>query len=147
MLRSWLALGVGVGVVAVMLATAYEVAASPATYRQAVSEVLAQRQVAYTDLDVHEICLPDPHCFIGDSTRTFSTVVIGRVTVYGAEVYHGQLTCYDRRGDCYLDLPALGIVREPLRDLRGVRVLPKPLVRLTEHILAHIRALVRRAQS
>jgi len=35
----------------------------------------------------------------------------------------------------------LGIVREPLRDLRGVRMLPKPLVRVAEYIVAHLRAL------
>ena len=35
-------------------------------------------------------------------------------------------------GDCYLNLATLGIVRAPLRSLRGVHVLPNPLVRLAE---------------
>jgi hypothetical protein len=49
--------------------------------------------------------------------------------VHGGAARRSQLTCYDRRGDCYLDLPALGIQRMPLRDLRGVRWMPKLVVR------------------
>jgi hypothetical protein len=141
MLRSWLALGLGVMVAAVTLAAGYQLVASPATYRQAVTEVLAQHQVAYTDLDIREICLPDPSCIIRDSTPTYQAV-----TVYRDSVSYGQITCYDQGGDCYLDLVALGIRRAPLRDLRGVRMLPKPLVQVAEHILAHMRAMVRRSQ-
>ncbi|HEU5098470.1 MAG TPA: hypothetical protein VFU22_05595 [Roseiflexaceae bacterium] len=102
-------------------------------------EALDRHHIAYSGLDVREICLPDPHCIIGDGTRTFSTVVIGRVTVHGAETYHGQLTCYDRRGDCYLYLPALGIQRMPLRNLRGVRRLPRPLAQLWQRGVAWVR--------
>jgi hypothetical protein len=141
MLRSWLPLGLGVVVAAVTLAGGYQVAVSPATYRQAVIEVLAQRQIAYIDLDVREICIPDPSCIIRDSTRTYHAV-----KVYSDTVCSGRVTCYDQRGDCYLDLASLGIVRAPLRDLRGVRLLPKPLVQVAEHILAHIRAMLRRVQ-
>jgi hypothetical protein len=141
MLRRSLILGGAAGVAAVTLAAGYQVAASPATYDQAVTEVLVQRQIAYIDLDVREICVPDPTCIIRDSTRTYHAVI-----VYHDTVSHGRVTCYDQRGDCYLDLATLGIVREPLRDLRGVRVLPKPLVRVAEHILAHMRALGRRVQ-
>ena len=141
MLRSWLAVGCGVVVAAVSLAAGYQWAASPATYRAAVSEVLAQRQVSYTDLDIHEICLPDPSCIVRDSTRTYQAV-----TVYRDTVSYGQITCYDQGSDCYLDLATLGIVRVPLHDLRGVRMLPKPLVRVAEHILAHLRAIVERVQ-
>ena len=141
MLRSWLALGLGVVVAAVTLAAGYHVAASTATYREAVTEVLTQRQIAYTDLDIREICLPDPTCIIRDSTRTYHAVM-----VHHDSVSYGRVTCYDQGGDCYLDLASLGIVREPLRDLRGVRLLPKPRVRISEYILAHMRALIRRAQ-
>jgi hypothetical protein len=117
-------------------------AASPATYREAVREVLAQRQIAYTDLDVREICVPDPTCIFRDSTRTYYAVMVHRDTVS-----YGRVTCYDQRGDCYLDLASFGIVRAPLRDLRGVRVLSKQLVRVAERILAHMRALGQRVQS
>ena len=65
------------------------------------SEVLAQRQVAYTGVEVREICLPDPSCFIHDSTRTYHAVMVYRDTVS-----YGRVTCYDQRGDCYLDLAA-----------------------------------------
>jgi hypothetical protein len=120
----------------------YEWGARPATYREAVIEVLNQRQVAYNRLEIHERCLPDPNCIIvSDSSRTHLTV-----SVYHDSISTGRVTCYDQRGDCYLDLASLGIVRAPLRDLRGVRVLPKPLVRVAEHILAHMRALGRRVQ-
>jgi hypothetical protein len=125
----------------VSVAAGYQVATCPATYREAVIEVLAQREVAYIDLEVRENCLPDPSCIIRDSTRTYDAVMVYRDTIN-----YGQVACYDQRGDCYLDLASLGIVREPLRDLRGVRMLPKPLVRVTEHILAHLRALGRRTQ-
>jgi hypothetical protein len=140
-LRSWLALGLGVVVAAVTIAAGYQVAASPATYDQAVAEVLAQRQIVHTRLEVREICLPDPKCIIRDNTRTYHAVMI-----YHDTVSYGRVTCYDQRGNCYLDLATLGIVRAPLRDLRGVRVLPKPLVRVVEHVLARIQALVRRIQ-
>jgi hypothetical protein len=141
MLRSWLALGLAVVVAAVTLAAGYHVAASPATYREAVIEVLAQRKIAYIDLDIREICVPDPTCIIRDSTRTYHAVMVYRDTVS-----YGRVTCYDQRGDCYLDLASLGIAQAPLRDLRGVRVLPKQLVRVAERILAHMRALVRRVR-
>ena len=55
--------------------------------------MLAQRQVAYTDLDVHEICLPDPSCVVRDSTQTYHAVM-----VYCDIVSYGQVTCYDQRG-------------------------------------------------
>ena len=126
---------------AVTLAVGYEFATRSATYGEAVTEVLAERQIAYTDLDVREICLPDPSCIIRDGTRTYHAVM-----VYHDTVSYGRVTCYDQRGDCYLDLVALGIVRAPLHDLRGVRVLPKPLMHVTYYILAYIRALARRVQ-
>jgi hypothetical protein len=142
MLRNWLALGCGVAVAAVTLAAGYTCIARPATYRQAVTEALAQRQVAYIDLDVRERCLPDPSCIVRDSTRTYQAVMLYRDTVS-----YGRVICYDQRGDCYLDLATLGIVRAPLRDLRGVRLLPKPLMQVAEHILAHLRALGEHVQS
>jgi hypothetical protein len=139
MLRNWLALGLGVMVAAVSLAAGYGLAARPATYRQAVAELLAQHQVIYTELDVRESCLPDPDCVLRYGTRTYLAV-----TVYRDTVSYGRITCSEQRGDCYLDLATLGIVREPLRDLRGVRMLPKQLMRVAEHLLAHVRALGRR---
>lgn len=66
--------------------------------------------------------------------------------VYRDTVGYGRVTCYDQRGDCYLNLATLGIVRAPLRDMRGMRMLPKPLVRVTDYILAHLPALGRRVQ-
>jgi hypothetical protein len=90
MLRNWLALGVGVVVAALTLAAGYQVAASPTTYREAVSEVLIQRQVAYTNLDVHEICLPDPNWIIRDSTRTYHAVMVDHNIAS-----YGRVTCYD----------------------------------------------------
>jgi hypothetical protein len=139
MLRSWLALALGVGLVAVILASSYAWSDRPETYRDAVIQTLDGRGVAYTGLEIYEVCRPDPNC-IAD-LRTFPTVV------YRDTASYGQVTCYDRGGDCYLDIASLGIWRAQLPDLRGVRLLPKPLVRLTEHILAYARALVRRAQS
>ena len=49
----------------------------PDTYRDAVREALDQRHIAYTGLEVREICLPDPHCIIiGDGTHTYAAVVV-----------------------------------------------------------------------
>jgi hypothetical protein len=116
--------------------------ARPATYRDAVVEALDQRRVAYTDVNVHDICLPDPGCVITDPTRTFAAVLV----LHDSASY-GQITCYDRRGDCYLDLAALGIFRAPLHDPRGVRLLPKPVARVVEYIAARVRGAVRSVRS
>jgi hypothetical protein len=130
MFRRWLIMGFGVTCLAVALTGVYTWTMRPDTYHAAVRELLEQRQVAYTGLEVREICLPDPTCVInGDGTRTFAAVVID-----GSTASSGQITSYDRRGDCYLDLPSLDIQRAPLRDLRGVRWMPKQVV----HEVAHM---------
>jgi hypothetical protein len=135
-------MGFGVTSLAVALAGVYARAVRPNTYHDAVSEALDQRHVAYTGLEVREICLPDPHCIIGDGTRTFAAVV-----VRGGVASSGQITCYDRRGDCYLDLAALGIHRASLRDLRGVRWMPKPVARIWERGAAWLRGRLRPTSS
>ena len=142
MIRYWLAFGISVVGAALALAGGYAWAVRPDTYHAAVREALEQRHVAYIGLEVREICLPDPDCIISDGTRTFATVV-----VHGSTASSGQITCYDRRGDCYLDLAALGIQRAPLRDLRGVRWMPKQVVREIARIVGWLRAVVRREQS
>lgn len=43
MLGRWLALGLGAAIATATLAAGYQVAARPATYREAVSETLIQR--------------------------------------------------------------------------------------------------------
>jgi hypothetical protein len=138
MIRYWMAFGISLVGAALVLAGVYAWVVRPHTYHDAVSEVLDQRHVAYTGLEVRKICLPDPHCIIGDGTRTFAAVV-----VHGGAASSGQLTCYDRRGDCYLDVPSLGIRRAPLRDLRGVRWLPKQVVREIARIVGWLRAAAR----
>jgi hypothetical protein len=142
MLRRWLIMGFGVGSLAIALTGVYAWAVRPNTYRDAVGEALEQRHVAYTGLEVREICLPDPHCRIGTGTRTFATVL-----VHGSATRHGQITCHDQRGDCYLDVLSLGIQRAPLRDLRGVRWLPKQVVRELARIVGWLRSAVREDQS
>jgi hypothetical protein len=52
---------------------------------------------------------------------------------------YGRVTCYDRGGDCYLDLLDLGVERAPLRDVRGVRLLPTWLAQLAENVAAWVR--------
>ena len=141
MLRHWLTLGFAIVSVAVALAGVYHWAMNPATYREAVIEALEGRQVAYPDVEVREVCLPDPNCVITDPTRTFGMVVVRR-----DRTSYGRITCYDRRGDCYLDLAPMRIWRAPLRDLRGVRLLPKPLARVAEQVVARMRATIRHVQ-
>jgi hypothetical protein len=135
MLRNWVAVGLGVVVAAVTFVGGYQWKTCPATYREAVIEVLAHREITYTDLDIREQCVSHPH-YRSSCIRTYHAVRVYRDTLSS-----GWVTCHEQRGDCYLDLATLGIVREPLRDLRGVRMLPKPLVRVAEYILAHMRAL------
>jgi hypothetical protein len=139
MLRRWLVMGFGVTSLAVVLTGGYAWALRPDTYHDAVRVALDQRQIAYTGLEVREICLPDPGCIIGDGTRTFVAVVL-----HGSAASAGQITCYDRRGDCYVDLPSLDIHRAPLRDLRGVRWMPKQVVREIARIAGWLRAAIRR---
>src|SRR4051812_16609622 len=138
MLRYWLISGAALAAVALALSIGVQWAERPESYHDAVKEALDQRHFAYTGLEVREICLPDPQCFIGDGTRTFAAVV-----VHGGATNNGQITCYDRHGDCYLDLAALGIHRAPLNDLRGVRLLPKPLARVWERGAAWMRGWFR----
>ncbi|HJZ45762.1 MAG TPA: hypothetical protein VKE41_01310 [Roseiflexaceae bacterium] len=142
MLRHWLALGFGAAGVAVALAGGYEWATRPATYHEAVLEALDGRHVAYTGVDVREVCLPDPSCTISDGTRTFATVVVHRDIAS-----YGQITCYDRRGDCYLDLVALEVRRAPLCDLRGVRFAPRQVIYEIARIVGWLRAAAQRYQS
>ena len=135
MLRNWLIFGFGVAGAALALTGAYAWELRPDTYQDAVREVLDQQHIAYTELEVREICVPDPSCLINsDGTRTFAAVV-----VHGSAAKAGQITCYDRHGDCYLELPSLGIRRMPLRDRRGVRLLPKPLAHVWERGAAWVR--------
>jgi hypothetical protein len=128
-------------VIAAAITVGYHLTTRPATYRDAVIEVLGQRDVTYTGLELREACLPDPGCVITAGRHTFATVVMR-----GGRASYGQITCYDRRGDCYLDLATLGVVRAPLRDLRGVRLLRRPLAQVAELIAARVRMAVRRAQ-
>ena len=137
MLRRWLIMGFGVTSLAIALIGVYAWAVRPGTYHDAVREALDQRHIAYTGLEAREICLPDPTCIIGDGTRTFEAVL-----VHGNTVSSGQITCYDQRGDCYLDVPSLGIHRAPLRDLRGVRWLPRQVVQEIARIVGWLRAAV-----
>jgi hypothetical protein len=138
MLRRWLILGFGIVGAALALTGVYAWAERPDSYRDAVREALDRRNIAYTALEMRTICLPDPACIIGDGTRTFVAVM-----VHGSAASAGQITCYDRRGDCYLDLPSLDIQHAPLRDLRGVRLLPKPLAYVWERGAAWMRGWLR----
>jgi len=142
MIRRWLAFGLGVAGVSLAIAGGYTWADRPSTYRDAVIEALDQRRVAYTAIEVREICLPDPSCIVADGTRTFAMVEVHRDAAS-----YGQITCYDRRGDCYLDLAAIGIHHAPLRELQGVRFLAKPLARLWERGAAWVRGWAGRARS
>jgi hypothetical protein len=138
LIRQWLALGMSVVGAALALTGVYARGVRPYTYDDAVREALDRRHIAYTALDIRAICLPDPDCIIGDGTRTFVAVV-----VHGSAARAGQITCCDRRGDCYLDLPSLDIQRAPLRDLRGVRWMPKQVVREVARIVGWLWAVVR----
>jgi len=114
----------------------------PATYRAAVLELLAQREVAYATVQVREDCWPAQQCSVTAATTTAATVLVWHDHARAAS--YGQISCYDRRGDCYLDVAALRIVRAPLRDLRGVRLLPQPLARVVEERMTWVRVLNRR---
>jgi hypothetical protein len=142
MLRRWLAVGVGVAAAAVVLVGGVQWTTRPATYRAAVLELLEERAVAYTAVQVREDCWPAQQCFVTAATHTVATVLVWRDHARAAS--YGQIRCYDRRGECCLDLAALGLVRARLRDQRGVRLLPKPLARVVEDILTWVRMLSRR---
>jgi hypothetical protein len=142
MLRRWLAVGLGVAAAAVVLVGGVQWTTRPATYRAAVIELLEQREVAYAAVQVREDCWPAQSCFVTEATTTAATVLVWRD--HARDASYGQISCYDRRGDCYLDVVALGIVRAPLRDLRGVRLLPKPLARVVEDSMTWVRVMSRR---
>jgi hypothetical protein len=138
MLRRWLIMGFGVGSLAVALASGYAWAARPTTYRDAVREALDQRRVAYSGVDVRETCRPDPTCVISDGMHSSAAVM-----VQGRTASSGLITCYNQRGDCYLDLPSLQITRAPLRDLRGVWLISPWLAHVWERAAAWLRGWFR----
>ena len=142
MLRRWLAVGLGVAGAAAVLVGGGRWTTRPATYRAAVLELLAQREVADATVQVREDCWPAQQCSVTAATTTLARVVMWRDHARAAS--YGQISCYDRRGDCYLDVAALGIVRAPLRDLRGVRLLPKLLARVIEASMTWVRVLSQR---
>jgi len=63
--------------------------------------------------------------------------------IHGKAAGSGLIICYDQRGDCYLDVPSLGIQRAPLRDLRGVRWAPKQVVQEIARTVGWLRAIAR----
>ncbi len=134
MLRRWLALGLGMAGTAIAIAGGLGWTMRPATYRDAVVAELNQLRIAHAEVELRAICVPDPACIITTSTKAFAVIVIHR-----DRASYGRVTCYDRGGDCYLDLLNLGIRNVALRDVRGVRVLPKRLAQLAEHIAARVR--------
>lgn len=142
MLRRWLAVGLGMAGAAAVLVGGVQWTTRPATYRAAVLELLEQREVAYATVQVREDCWPAQSCYVPEATHMVATVVVWRD--HARDASYGQISCYDRRGDCYLDLAGLGIVRAPLRDLRGVRLLPQPLARVVEESMTWVRVLSRR---
>ena len=142
MLRRWLAVGLGVVGAAAVLVGGVQWTPRPATYRAAVLELLEQREVRYSTVLVREDCWPAQQCSVTAATTTLARVVVWRA--HARDVSYGQISCYDRRGDCYLDVAALDIVRAPLRDLRGVRLLPKLLARVIEASMTWVRGLSQR---
>jgi hypothetical protein len=86
MLRNWLLSGAVVAGVALALGVAIQLAERPRSYRDAVSEALDQRQIAYTGLEVREICLPDPGCIIGDGTRAVPPALVKSPATTGAAI-------------------------------------------------------------
>ena len=84
--------------ISLTLAGGYAWAARPETYRDAVVEALDQRGVAYSGLEVREVCRPDPNCII--DLRTFATVVVyGDSASYG-RVCGGSVADFSRGGRC-----------------------------------------------
>jgi len=81
-------------VAAVTFVGGYQWTTRPATYREAVIAVRAQREIISTDLDVREHCLSHPH-YLSRCIRTYHAVMVYRETVS-----YGRVTCYDQHGDC-----------------------------------------------
>jgi hypothetical protein len=118
-------------VTSLTLLAGYQWARLPATYEQAVAEVLERRKLPFASLEVHTLCLPDPSCTIHNGAQISMVVLI-----YHARVSYGRVTCYNRGGNCYLDSATLNITRAPLRDLRRVRLHATRLGRTIEALLA-----------
>ena len=142
MLRRWLIMGFAATGLSLALAGGYTWAARPETYHDGVIEALDQRRVTYSGLEVREVCLPDPRCLVSDGARTYAAVL-----VHGGAASYGLITCYDRRGDCYLDVATLDIHRMPLRDPRGVRFAPRQVVREIARIAGWLRAVAKHGRS
>jgi hypothetical protein len=126
---SWLGMG---SIIATMtIAAVVGWAARPLTYREAVSMVLDQLHIAHTEVAVRAICQPDPACIVTTNTQTFIVSVMN-----DDQERDGRVACYDGGGDCYLYLRDLGVERVPLRDVLGVRLLPRWLGQRAEDLTA-----------
>lgn len=133
MRRKWLAAGMAISA---LLIGIQPLLSRPSTYREAVAAALEAHRVAYHDIQVGELCRPDPgFCFAHDYRWSYALVA-----VYQNRPLYGRIECRDYRADCYLTLPALRLHGEPLPDIAGARRLPRSLEYLVEYLKSWLRA-------
>jgi len=112
----------------------------PSTYREAIAAALDERQIAYRDIRVGELCQPDPgFCFAHDYRWSYAAVV-----VYLDRPVYGRIDCHDYRADCYVTLPALRLHGEPLPGVAGARSWPRSVEYMIEYLKSWLRARLRR---
>jgi hypothetical protein len=116
MSRMWLGVAISIAVSTSLLLTLEHYATQPRTHREAVMQLLDQRDIPYVDVQVANACRFDPRDCGQLSTYT------AHVTVEALYTLHGQVVC-QRRIDgsdwdtCTLSLAALELHTIPLPPL------------------------------
>jgi hypothetical protein len=136
--KIWLSISVSIAVCSTLLLTLEHYATQPRTHREAVMQILDQRDIPYVDVQVANACTFDPR------DCAFLSTYAAYVTVMTPQTLHGQLVC-QRLIDgsywdtCALSLEALELHAIPLPSLSREPLWLATLKRLPSRIATWLR--------
>jgi hypothetical protein len=111
-MKKWMAIGVGVMFLTLVVSGGSQVKRAPRTHREAVMQVLDRHDVHYHHVEVSDFCPSLPYCMRAD---TLNVPMIATVTISGMRPTQGHIRCAQRgrrnnswKG-CTLSLPAFNL--------------------------------------
>ena len=131
----------GVACVAGLLIGAYRVTVQPHTYREAVMQVLDQRDIPFADVQVSDSCPPSAQCW-GQRYGSWYNAdphYIAEIIVAGVQPGYGQIVCQHPQHGCVLTLADLTLHHVPLRPLAQDLPCPEALKRPMQAMDAWLR--------